>query len=281
MSDIMESLSNHELIEEIKSLVAKEKLIDSEILMALKVVKHRKLHLRDGYASLADYCALVLGMSEDQAWKRSQAVDTITSHPWALEMLKSGDTKLSQLAMIKPKITKANEEIIKDFIPGKSKAEVKAFLETVGLNGDRLEPLDYVEIKIRVKKDTLAKIKRVRELQSRSRYLPAMEDVHEDVYAFWLAHHCPVEKAKRAKAKAEKKATAASPRKKAKETPTSCAGAGDVRNNDANTSAGSACAGRLGLIRDCAGAGTKKTKDIDVLRLKNIKIPTTPLSSHG
>jgi len=64
----LDTLSNHELLEHTRSLVAKENALVLEIILALREVSRRKIFLALGFASMFDYATRGLAMTSEQAW---------------------------------------------------------------------------------------------------------------------------------------------------------------------------------------------------------------------
>jgi hypothetical protein len=86
----IKELNNNDLEKHLKSLVDKNRLVEAEILLALTEVKKRNISQQQGFANLTAYCEIRLGLSKDQAWKRSQATRTIEIASKCLELLKKG-----------------------------------------------------------------------------------------------------------------------------------------------------------------------------------------------
>ena len=94
----VKKIDDKALVKKAKFLVAEEtKNVTAQIVL-LKEIKHRKLALRLGFSSLIDFCVKELGLTKDQAWKRSQAASVITKDPDFLRMLATQQTSISALA---------------------------------------------------------------------------------------------------------------------------------------------------------------------------------------
>ncbi len=88
-------LSDQELIRNLKTLIAKEREILTDIIHHLKEVDARKIHLAQGYSSLFAYLTEGLGYSESAAYRRIQAMRLIQSVPEVEQKLERGDLSLS------------------------------------------------------------------------------------------------------------------------------------------------------------------------------------------
>ena len=61
----------------------------------------------------------------DQYWRRVQASRVMAEFPKVAAMLEAGELHLSHVAMLSPKLTRANEEVILPAIRNKSRREVR------------------------------------------------------------------------------------------------------------------------------------------------------------
>jgi len=124
----VKALNNQDHVAKIKFLVAEEKKNLAAQIVLLKEVRTRKLALAMGYPNLVEFCTRELGLSRDQAGKRSQAAGCVEKEPELLDMLKKGETSVSTLAVVSAKLTEKTAAEIKEFIPRKSRREVEAFV---------------------------------------------------------------------------------------------------------------------------------------------------------
>jgi len=81
------ALNNDQLINKMNYLISEETKNVAAQIVLLKEVKRRKLAIAMGYPSLLEFCVSELGLTRDQAWKRSQAAGAIEREPVLLDML--------------------------------------------------------------------------------------------------------------------------------------------------------------------------------------------------
>src|SRR5690606_25931177 len=140
------SLNDQNLVAKIKTLVAEEKKNVAAQIALLKEIKHRKIALAMGYSSLADFCEKELGLTADQAYKRSQAAGAVEKEPALFDLLASGKTSVAALAIVAPKLSEKTAEEIKAFVPEKSKREVEAFVSNLSKDGTRANKPQTVKV---------------------------------------------------------------------------------------------------------------------------------------
>ena len=97
---LISTLSDEELLNRTKTLVAEEKLKTQEVLDHLEEIEYRKLYLAKGYSSLLEYCVKELKYSESSAHRRISAMRLIRVIPEAKEKLESGSVNLSTLSQL-------------------------------------------------------------------------------------------------------------------------------------------------------------------------------------
>jgi hypothetical protein len=96
----MKNLTQAELLEKTKNLVAQERRITLELIEHLREVDRRLLHAELGYGSLFEFCTKELGLSEGSAQRRIQAMRLVRDVPEARESLESGRLSLSNAAKV-------------------------------------------------------------------------------------------------------------------------------------------------------------------------------------
>ena len=104
----LKSLSNKELIEQLKQLIAKEKECTYNIVLHLAEVDDRRLYAELGYCSLFDYATNGLGYSRMSAQRRIVAARILRQAPESYELLKSGEITLSHFEALNPAIDENN-----------------------------------------------------------------------------------------------------------------------------------------------------------------------------
>src|SRR5690606_21639635 len=75
------TLADQQVVEKLKYLVSEEKKNIAAQIDLLKEVKRRKLAIALGYANLVEFCKQELGLTANQAWKRSQAAGVVAKEP--------------------------------------------------------------------------------------------------------------------------------------------------------------------------------------------------------
>src|SRR5262245_46898910 len=127
MFDVRKEL--RELADKAKQLHQKERRISIESVLLIG-----ELEQRNGASNLnmtSTQFAAYLELTTDQYFKRAQAARVIRFFPKALDMVVAGETQISHLAVISPKITPANANLLLASIKGKSKREVEGFVSRV------------------------------------------------------------------------------------------------------------------------------------------------------
>lgn len=95
----LSQLSDQALLEQTQLLVRKEKEILSEILTHLEEVRKRRLFCELGCGSLFQYCVKHLGYSEDQAYRRVNALKLMKEIPDVQSQIAQGELTLSTLTV--------------------------------------------------------------------------------------------------------------------------------------------------------------------------------------
>jgi 5-methylcytosine-specific restriction endonuclease McrA len=88
------SISNDELLEQLKARVENERKLLMEILYALREVEARKLHLEVGYPDLYEFAMKELGYSSGAAYRRISAMRLLQAVPDVALRLESGELGL-------------------------------------------------------------------------------------------------------------------------------------------------------------------------------------------
>ena len=208
----IKTLDNKTLVIKLKELVAAEKKNVAAQIALLKEIKQRNLTLELGYPSLMAFCEEELGLTKDQAWKRSQAAGAVEKEPELFHMLATGKTNLSALAVVAPKITEQTKGQILEFIPQKSKREVEAFASTLRRDGTRERRPQTVRRSFDLTLKTEDKLKQAARLLRQNNPDITEADVLDAALELLLEKRDPARKAERAMARAEKKAVTSVPK---------------------------------------------------------------------
>ncbi len=124
MNKNLSSLTNQNLIAELKNLVQHEREVLAEILRYLQEVDTRRLYLELGYSSLFAFCTKGLGYSEGSAYRRIKAARISVETPEVLQRIAAG--RVSLCAAVE--LSRVPTEIMRELLPlseGKAKEEVK------------------------------------------------------------------------------------------------------------------------------------------------------------
>ena len=101
-------LSDEELVERVKHLVACERRASVALIRSLVEFDARRLYLREGCSSLFTYCTHVLHLSEGSAYNRIETARAARRYPTVLEALERGDLTLTAVRLLAPHLTPAN-----------------------------------------------------------------------------------------------------------------------------------------------------------------------------
>lgn len=94
----MKNLNNHDLNQNLKNLVTKERALLDKIIEHIAEVDRRKLFLKMAYASLFDYLTREVGYSAGAAQRRIDAARLIQKIPEVRQDIKSGELSLVQIS---------------------------------------------------------------------------------------------------------------------------------------------------------------------------------------
>jgi hypothetical protein len=190
----LKTLSDEALLKITESLVKQEREILSQVLHHLREIDRRRLYCKLKFGSLYDYATKELGYSEDQAYRRIQAMRLLKELPQIEREINEGSLSLSHLGIAhslfrreqkagsKPFSIKEKMEIL-DKLKNTSKREAEkitatyspyssASTETIkAISVKSLENKSEIkfEIKLTVNEDQLRKIDRLKSLLAHKR----------------------------------------------------------------------------------------------------------------
>ena len=118
-------LPDRELLSNLVKLARRERVTALEILLHLNEIESRKLHFKQGYASLFEYCTRRLGYSESAAGRRIQVARCLRRYPEISELLANGDVSLITISLISGIINDRNKSGLLSRIHGKSQRAVE------------------------------------------------------------------------------------------------------------------------------------------------------------
>src|SRR4051812_6429989 len=92
-------LTDEVLLNETQRHINQEREILCQLLHHLREIEKRRLYSKLKYGSLYDYVTKNLGYSEDQAYRRLQALKLLKEIPEIEEKINNGSLSLTQLGM--------------------------------------------------------------------------------------------------------------------------------------------------------------------------------------
>lgn len=215
MYDVRKEL--RELADKAKNLHLKERQITLESVTLVGELERMNAAVNMGMTS--EKFAAFVELTPNQYWKRAQAARVIRFFPQALEMVRAGETQVSHLALISPKITQANAELLLTGMKGKSKREVEGLLSQVTADGRLLDKEPEIEIRLKLTKSQLEILNRSREVLSYGGHVPSLPEVIVKALGDLLEKRDPLRKAERAAVRKEKSGGVASPGKEIVQSP--------------------------------------------------------------
>lgn len=121
-------LSDDALELRLRKLLAAGARTEALVVAHLAEVECRRLHVRNGYRSLFEYCLVALGFSEFEAVFRISAARTTRNFPLAFELLERGELHLSGLHLLRSHLTPDNHVELLAAARLKSKREIEKLI---------------------------------------------------------------------------------------------------------------------------------------------------------
>ena len=128
MSLSLRSLSDHEVLSRTLELTRRERSLTLHVLLHLNEIERRRLHLKQGYASMFDYCTSNLGYSASAASRRIRTARCVARFPEVFALLEANDMNLSTISQASRVLTADNKDDLLARIVGKSQREVEAIV---------------------------------------------------------------------------------------------------------------------------------------------------------
>ncbi|HEU4365443.1 MAG TPA: HNH endonuclease signature motif containing protein [Candidatus Krumholzibacteria bacterium] len=142
MSLSLRSLSDKDILSRTVELTRRERSATLSVLQHLNEIERRKLHLKQAYASMFDYCTNGLGYSESAANLRIRAARCLACFPEVYGLLDAGEVNPSTISQVSKILTPENKGDILSRIRNKSQREVEAIVAEydprAALPGDRV-----------------------------------------------------------------------------------------------------------------------------------------------
>src|SRR6188768_2149708 len=140
----VERMSDGELVARLGELLGEERRLNAAVLVHLGEVEARRLYLPAACSSMHVYCVRVLGMSEDQAFKRIRAARAVRRFPVVGAAVAEGRLHLSGVVLLAPHLTGESAAELVAEASGKSKAEIEMLLARRAPRADVPERLERV-----------------------------------------------------------------------------------------------------------------------------------------
>ena len=118
-------LTDAQLITEVHSLVARERVATAALIAAIGEVDVRRLYLVRGYSSLFVFCTQQLHLSEHAAYGRIAAARAARAFPLVLKLLEDGSLTLTSITLLAPHLTSGNHRDVLRAAIHKSRRDVE------------------------------------------------------------------------------------------------------------------------------------------------------------
>lgn len=192
------ALSDTDLLSETKSLVARERELLADILRHLREVECRRLFSDLGFKSLFEYATRELGYSEDQAYRRINAMRMVKSLPALEQKIEEGSLSLAALSVAnslfraeakhsQPLSTAKKTEVL-EALKHTSRREAEAVAQKFSTLPPQLRKpetvrrlTDGAELRISVSHELQSKIEKVKGLLAHSRPNLSTSDLLEEL----------------------------------------------------------------------------------------------------
>jgi 5-methylcytosine-specific restriction endonuclease McrA len=126
MSVSLRSLSDNDILSRTRALTVQERTTTLLLLAHLNEIERRRLHLKQGYASMFDYCTTGLGYSASAASRRIRVARCIARFPEVCGLLESNEVNLSTISQVSRILSPENKDRVLAQIRGRSQREVEA-----------------------------------------------------------------------------------------------------------------------------------------------------------
>jgi hypothetical protein len=126
---MFERVQDEQLLSECKKQVLEEKSATAKVLEYLIEIDKRKLWIKEGYASMYDFCIRYLGYSEGEANRRIQAARLSHRVEAVKTLLEKGEISLTNLTLLSPVLTLDNAKELLPKVIGQPSRKVEAILQ--------------------------------------------------------------------------------------------------------------------------------------------------------
>lgn len=213
-------LSDDALLNRLELLVTREREAVADIVEHLLEAERREIVVDRGYSSLFDYCVKKLKYPEPAAYLRIRAVRAAREFPRVLADLRSGALHLDAVMRLYPHLREENSDRLLDLAAGATKREVVALVATLPTLGppapkrdvirllpsprsasvppaEVIPPPDSARVSFNADDETLALIKRLKDLHSHRFPSGDLNDLLKVAVGAYLARVDPCRKAHR------------------------------------------------------------------------------------
>jgi hypothetical protein len=122
------TMSDGELVARLQDLLREERRLTAAVLVHLGEVEARELYLPAACPSMHTYCTRVLGMSDDQVYKRIRAARAVRRFPVVGTAVADGRLHLGGVLLLAAHLTDGSADELVAEASGKSKAEIEVLL---------------------------------------------------------------------------------------------------------------------------------------------------------
>jgi hypothetical protein len=122
------TMSDGELVARLRDLLGEERRVTAAVLAHLGEVEARELFLPAACSSMHVYSTRVLGMSDDQAYKRIRAARAVRRFPVVGAAVAEGRLHLCGVLLLAAHLSEENADELVAEASGKSKAEIQILL---------------------------------------------------------------------------------------------------------------------------------------------------------
>jgi hypothetical protein len=154
-------LSDDELVERVKDLVACERRASAALVRSLVELDSRRLYLREGCSSLFTYCTHVLHLSEGSAYNRIETARAARRFPEVLAALERGDVTLTAVRLLAPHFTPDNHAELLTAARHRSKQQIQELIASLS---PRLAAASVIHLHLTVTLETHEKLRRAQAL---------------------------------------------------------------------------------------------------------------------
>ncbi len=124
----LHALSDREILSRTLDISRRERRLTLQVLLHLIEVERRRLHLKQGYSSLFDYCRSALKYSESAAVRRVRAARCVGRFPEVCALLESNELSVCALSRIARVLSVDNSRTLLARVLGKSLREIDAIV---------------------------------------------------------------------------------------------------------------------------------------------------------